>query len=74
MSKQPLDYSKPATVADVNRLLRELGRVERLRAGAGYYYFSEGEGLDWPSVYTFRCSDMSLASWAEEIDSRINKS
>jgi hypothetical protein len=73
MNKQALDLSKPATVAAVNRLLRERGRVERLRAGAGYYYFSEGEGLDWPSVYIFRCSHMTLAQWEREIDSRIGQ-
>lgn len=67
MSKQP------NRVAEVNRYLRSLGRTERLVRGAGYYYFTGGNGLGWPSVMIFRASDLSIEQWKHEVDSRINE-
>lgn len=46
-----LTLDDAATVARVNRVLAKAGYVERLQAGRGYYYWREGNGLDWPSVY-----------------------
>lgn len=52
----------------VNRYLRQQGRTERLRKGAGYYYWSN---LHWPSVMVYRASDMTFNQWQAETDSNI---
>jgi hypothetical protein len=57
-------------VAEVNRALKKMGRPERLRRGAGYYYFSEGNAMAWPSssVYVYRATQFTLERWLEEFE------
>jgi len=58
-------------VAEVNRALKKMGRAERLRRGAGYYYFSEGDAMAWPtsSVYgVSRADALSVERWLAEFE------
>jgi hypothetical protein len=64
--------AKKNTVALVNSYLKGIGRTERLTAGRGYYYFRNGDGLLWPSVYVYRASDLTLAQWIVIVHERIN--
>ncbi len=57
-------------VAEVNAALKARGRGERLRRGAGYYYFSDGETGRWraTSVYVYRADSLTVAEWLHEFD------
>jgi len=57
-------------VAEVNRTLKARGVAERLRRGAGYYYFTGGRAASWPQsgVYIYRAADLTLAQWLAEYD------
>lgn len=58
-------------VAEVNAVLKAMGRPERLTAGRGYYYWRNG--ADWPSVYIYRASDLTLAQWLDEIKRNMSR-
>lgn len=62
-------------VAEVNRELRLRGVAEKLTAGKGYYYFRDGNAVDWrqSSVMVYRASDLPLERWLEEYESLSGK-
>jgi hypothetical protein len=62
-----------ATIAKVNASIKALGGNEILVKGDGYFYFAEGKAIDWPSVYVYRISDLTLDRWLEEYTSRRNE-
>jgi hypothetical protein len=57
-------------VAEVNRELKALGYAERLRKGRGYYYFVEGEAMNWftSSVPVCHAENLSVDRWLQEYD------
>ena len=62
------DVNAPASNKLVNAILSKAGRAERLyRAPHGYYYWSEGESISWPSIYSYRISDFTVGEVLEEV-------
>lgn len=61
---------KRVTAATVNAALKAAGKVERLRQGAGYCYFSEGDTSSWwtSSVPVCYVSDLSVERWLDELE------
>lgn len=61
------------TVAAVNSKLKGMGRQELLTAGRGYYYWRGGNSLQWPSIYVYRISELSLEQVLDEVKQNIGK-
>jgi hypothetical protein len=57
-----------ATVAKVNKALREKGHAERLARGRGYYYFRDGRAHEWPAsaVYVNRVDALTVDQWLKQ--------
>jgi len=57
-----------ATVALVNKALKELGIAERLRRGRGYFYFYGGEAMLWPTsgVYVSNVDAFTVQGWLQQ--------
>ena len=57
-------------VTEVNQQLKARGVAERLRRGAGYYYFTGGTAASWPTsgVYIYRAAELTLAQWLAEYE------
>lgn len=56
------------TAATVNAELARRGISERLRRGAGYFYFHLGDAASWPrqGVYVFTADQLTLQQWLAE--------
>ena len=65
------------TVKAINEELAKRGSGARLEKGDGYFYFSEGETIDWldRTVNARSLSSLSLDQWMAEFDrlKRLNK-
>ena len=70
MSEQPKVTRRVSRVVEVNRVLRQRGRLERLVRGRGYYYFAGGNSTNWPtcSVWVYRADDLTVERWLQEFD------
>lgn len=60
---------------EVNRLIKAMGRKERLVAGRGYCYFTDGNTSSWhqTAVYVNSISQLTVASWMEEFNTFVSR-
>lgn len=65
------DEMAQATVAGVNKLMREMGIDGKLYAGRGYYYWSGNAVFQWPSVGVYRIGQVDLDWMRDEINSNV---
>ena len=65
------------TVKAINEEFAKRGSGAKLEKGDGYFYFSEGETIDWldRTVNAHRLSSLSLDQWMAEFDrlKKLNK-
>ena len=65
------------TVKAINEELAKRGSSAKLEKGDGYFYFSEGETIDWldRTVNAHSLSSLSLDQWMAEFDrlKKLNK-
>jgi hypothetical protein len=56
---------KRITLTIINAELKRRGHAERLVRGRGYFYFVDGQALDWfsSSVFVNHLHQLTLAEW-----------
>lgn len=68
MSEESPNWMKrKLTIPQVNAALAKLGE-ERLRRGRGYYYFYNGEAMNWreTAVYVNSLDALTIDQWVAE--------
>jgi hypothetical protein len=60
------------TLKKVNDAIAARGGKEVLVKGVGYFYFADGEAVEWDadSVYVYTLNELPLERWIEEWESR----
>lgn len=61
------------TLKQVNKAIKERGGEEQLYKGEGYYYFIEGEALEWETVPVFGLNHLTLQGWIDEWEARAER-
>lgn len=56
------------TIKQINSAIAAQGGAEKLAKGNGYFYFYDGDAIDWreSSVYVYRLNQLSLDEWLAE--------